>query len=89
MHNTLHTTFQYNPRIHYSNTLISNIPIIVQNQVNVEIVLHNLELLGVDPDQSWVVDAENTGRVASIFFSVDLKHTIGMGDSADGEAVDT
>ena len=63
----LHTTFQYNPRIHYSNTLISNIPIIVQNQVNVEMVLHNLELLGVDPDQSWVVDAENTGRVASIF----------------------
>ena len=42
-------------------------PIIVQNQVNVEMVLHNLELLGVDPDQSWVVDAENTGRVASIF----------------------
>ena len=41
--------------------------IIVQNQVNVEMVLHNLELLGVDPDQSWVVDAENTGRVASIF----------------------
>ena len=52
-------------------------------------VLHNLELLGVDPDQSWVVDAENTGRVASIFFSVDLQHTIGMGDSADGETVDT
>ena len=67
MHNTLHTTFQYNPRIYYSNTLISNIPIIVQNQVNVEMVLHNLELLGVDPDQSWVVDAENTGRVASSF----------------------
>ena len=38
-----------------------------ENQVNVEMVLHNLELLGVDPDQSWVVDAENTGRVASIF----------------------
>ena len=52
-------------------------------------VLHNLELLGVDPDQSWVVEAENTGRVASIFFSVDLQHTIGVGDSADGEAVDT
>ena len=62
------TTFQYNPRIDYSNTLISNIPIIVQNQVNVEMALHNLELLGVDPDQSWVVEAENTGRVASIFF---------------------
>ena len=51
--------------------------------------LHNLELLGVDPDQSWVVEAENTGRVASIFFSVDLQPTIGVGDSADGEAVDT
>ena len=88
MHNTLHTTFQYNPRIHYSNTLISKIPIIVQNQVNVEMVLHNLELLGVDPDQSWVVDAENTGRVI-FFFSVELQHTIGVGDSADGEAVDT
>ena len=62
---------------------------LVQNQVNVEMVLHNLELLGVDPDQSWVVDAENTGRVASIFFSVDLQHTIGVGDSADGETVDT
>ena len=51
-------------------------------------VLHNLELLGVDPDQSWVVEAENTGRVA-FFFSVELQHTIGVGDSADGEAVDT
>ena len=53
-------------------------------------VLHNLELLGVDPDQSWVVEAENTGRVAPIFFSLlTLEHTIGLGDSANGEAVDT
>ena len=47
--------------------LHSSLDDLVQNQVNVEMVLHNLELLGVDPDQSWVVDAENTGRVASIF----------------------
>ena len=32
-------------------------------QVEVEVVLHNLELLGVDLDQLWVVEAENTGRV--------------------------
>ena len=33
------------------------------SQVEVEVVLHNLELLGVDLDQAWVVEAENTGRV--------------------------
>ena len=32
-------------------------------QVEVEVVLHNLELVGVDLDQPWVVEAENTGRV--------------------------
>ena len=26
-------------------------------------VLHNLELLAVDLDQAWLVEAENTGRV--------------------------
>ena len=33
------------------------------SQVEVEVVLHNLELLGVDLDQAWVIEAENTGRV--------------------------
>ena len=28
-----------------------------------EVILHNLELLGVDLEEAWVVEAENTGRV--------------------------
>ena len=28
-----------------------------------EVILHNLELLGVDLEDAWVVEAENTGRV--------------------------
>ena len=34
--------------------------------MEVEVVLHNLELLGVDLDQAWVVEAENTGRVMMV-----------------------